>query len=113
MEILEFLKQLYVSRMPLWQGRCGGVVVVVAGSMQIKVVNKPLNDLIMHFSTFREKERPQTTPTHFSPFLRLEDLGFGLALLDLRTSGKNPKKEDSSALGDSSFDSRKVMIGIL
>uniref|UniRef100_M1DB23 Uncharacterized protein n=1 Tax=Solanum tuberosum TaxID=4113 RepID=M1DB23_SOLTU len=44
----------------------------VAGSMRLKVVNKPLNDFIMHFLTFRAKERTQATPTLFSPFLRLK-----------------------------------------
>uniref|UniRef100_M1DUT9 Uncharacterized protein n=1 Tax=Solanum tuberosum TaxID=4113 RepID=M1DUT9_SOLTU len=37
---------------------CRSGVVAVAGLTRIKVVIKPLNDLIMHFSTFRAKERP-------------------------------------------------------
>uniref|UniRef100_M1DW98 Uncharacterized protein n=1 Tax=Solanum tuberosum TaxID=4113 RepID=M1DW98_SOLTU len=43
--------------LPLWRSRYGGVVVTVVDPTRIKVVNKPLNDLIMHFSTFRAKER--------------------------------------------------------
>ena len=38
--------------------RYSGVTAVVAGSTRLKVVNKPLNDLIWHFSTFTAKERP-------------------------------------------------------
>uniref|UniRef100_M1DVZ5 Uncharacterized protein n=1 Tax=Solanum tuberosum TaxID=4113 RepID=M1DVZ5_SOLTU len=56
----------------LWRCNCSGVVAAVAGSTRLKVVNKLLNNLIMHFSTFRAKERTQATPTRFSPFLRLK-----------------------------------------
>uniref|UniRef100_M1DTU6 Uncharacterized protein n=1 Tax=Solanum tuberosum TaxID=4113 RepID=M1DTU6_SOLTU len=51
-------------------GRCSGVVAVVAGSTRIKVVNKPLNDLIMHFSIFRAKE--QTLGDSYSFFTIIE-----------------------------------------
>lgn len=36
-----------------------------------KVVNKPLNNLIWNFLTFRGKERPQAILTPFLPFFRL------------------------------------------
>uniref|UniRef100_M0ZPW9 Uncharacterized protein n=1 Tax=Solanum tuberosum TaxID=4113 RepID=M0ZPW9_SOLTU len=42
---------------------------VVAGPTRIKVFNKPLNDLIMHFSTFRAKERPPSDSYSFFTIL--------------------------------------------
>uniref|UniRef100_M1DQT1 Uncharacterized protein n=1 Tax=Solanum tuberosum TaxID=4113 RepID=M1DQT1_SOLTU len=45
---------------------------VVAGSTRIKVV-KPLNDLIMHYSTFRAKERTPDDSYSFFTIIEAKD----------------------------------------
>uniref|UniRef100_M1DMB5 Uncharacterized protein n=1 Tax=Solanum tuberosum TaxID=4113 RepID=M1DMB5_SOLTU len=54
----------------------------VAGQTRLKIVNKPLNDLILHFSIYRAKERTQATLDSFPSFLRLK-IGFDLVMLDI------------------------------
>uniref|UniRef100_M1DQC1 Uncharacterized protein n=1 Tax=Solanum tuberosum TaxID=4113 RepID=M1DQC1_SOLTU len=61
---------LWQDLMSLWSRRYSGMRATVAGQMRLNVVNKPLNDLIWHFSTFRAKERP--TGDFYSFFTILE-----------------------------------------
>uniref|UniRef100_M1DWQ4 Uncharacterized protein n=1 Tax=Solanum tuberosum TaxID=4113 RepID=M1DWQ4_SOLTU len=58
---------------PLWRGRYSGMRAAMAGSTRLKVVNKPLKDLIIHFSTFIAKE--QTSGDSYSFFVILEAKG--------------------------------------
>uniref|UniRef100_M1DVS9 Uncharacterized protein n=1 Tax=Solanum tuberosum TaxID=4113 RepID=M1DVS9_SOLTU len=56
--------------LPFWWSRYSGMRAVVAGSTRLKVFNKPVNDPIVHFSTFRAKER--TSGDSYSFFTILE-----------------------------------------
>ena len=42
----------------LWRGPYSGVRVIVAGSMRLKVVSNPLNDIIWHFLIFELRNKP-------------------------------------------------------
>uniref|UniRef100_M1DWA1 Mads box protein n=1 Tax=Solanum tuberosum TaxID=4113 RepID=M1DWA1_SOLTU len=65
---------------PLWRRHYSVVRAIVVGQRRLNVVNKPLNDLISHFSTFRDKER---TPGDFYSFFTI-----------LEAKGVNPRQQN-------------------
>uniref|UniRef100_M1DTB0 Uncharacterized protein n=1 Tax=Solanum tuberosum TaxID=4113 RepID=M1DTB0_SOLTU len=59
--MLHSVQAIGAGLLPPGRGRCSGVRIVVAGLTRLKVVNKPQNVFILHFSTLRAKERPKTS----------------------------------------------------
>uniref|UniRef100_M1DPU0 Mads box protein n=1 Tax=Solanum tuberosum TaxID=4113 RepID=M1DPU0_SOLTU len=78
------MKDAGAGLLPPKRGSCSGVRTAIAGPMRLKVVNKPQNVFILHSSTLRAKERPQTTYWPFFTILKDKDWlpRFGITNLD-------------------------------
>uniref|UniRef100_M1DU41 Uncharacterized protein n=1 Tax=Solanum tuberosum TaxID=4113 RepID=M1DU41_SOLTU len=62
-----------------------------AGQMRLNVINKPLNDLIWHFLTFRAKERTPGDFYLFFTILEAKDQKYRFRKVEGATYGHHPR----------------------